>query len=88
MVLIMKFEKASRKSHYYDEDRIVIGDNYFMVMDGATPLLKTGIKPSEASWFVSFIKSHLAKNQENILEKLGYTEVYNLKEGIDKIWIR
>lgn len=70
MVLIMKFEKASRKSHYYDEDRIVIGDNYFMVMDGATPLLKTGIKPSEASWFVSFIKSHLAKNQENILEKL------------------
>ena len=29
-----------------------------------------------------------SKKAKNILEKLGYTEVYNLKEGIDKIWIR
>ena len=29
-----------------------------------------------------------SKKAKSILEKLGYSEVYNLKEGIDKIWIR
>ena len=28
-----------------------------------------------------------SKKAKEILEKLGYGEVYNLKEGIDKIWI-
>ena len=28
-----------------------------------------------------------SKKAKEILEKLGYSEVYNLKEGIDKIWI-
>ena len=29
-----------------------------------------------------------SKQAKEILEKLGYSEVYNLKEGIDKIWIK
>ena len=28
-----------------------------------------------------------SKKAKGILERLGYSEVYNLKEGIDKIWI-
>ncbi len=28
-----------------------------------------------------------SKKAKKILEKLGYTEVYNLKGGIDKIWV-
>ncbi len=28
-----------------------------------------------------------SKNAKNILEKLGYTNVYNLKNGIDKLWV-
>lgn len=28
-----------------------------------------------------------SKKAKEILERLGYSEVYNLKEGIDKIWI-
>lgn len=29
-----------------------------------------------------------SKKAKEILEKLGYKEVFNLKEGIDKLWIR
>ena len=29
-----------------------------------------------------------SKQAKEILENLGYSEVYNLKEGIDKIWIK
>lgn len=36
----MNIEKQTRKAHYYNEDRYVIGQTYYMVMDGATPLQK------------------------------------------------
>ena len=29
-----------------------------------------------------------SRQAKEILENLGYSEVYNLKEGIDKIWIK
>lgn len=67
----MIIQTKTRKAHYYNEDRIFIGENYFMVMDGATPLLKSGIKPTEASWFVSYIKKNLPKNCQNVVEKLN-----------------
>ena len=28
-----------------------------------------------------------SKRAKSILEKMGYTNVYNLKDGIDKIWV-
>ena len=37
----MKITTRTRKSHYWNEDRFVLGTNYFMVIDGATPLIKT-----------------------------------------------
>ena len=67
----MKITKAIRKSHRYNEDRIIIGDNYYIVCDGATPLYKSNIKPSEASWFVSFIKKNMPKKCNNVLEQLN-----------------
>lgn len=76
----MKLEKLIRKSHYYNEDRIVIGKNYFMVMDGATPLKKNGIKPTEAAWFVTFIKNLLPQTCNNIIEKLNEISVKSLQQ--------
>ena len=29
-----------------------------------------------------------SKEVKSILENMGYTEVYNLKDGIDKLWIK
>ena len=67
----MKIEKITRKCHYYNEDRYVIAKNYFMVMDGATPLIKNGILPSEASWFVSLVKKHLPDYCEDVISQLN-----------------
>ena len=88
----MKISKAIRKSHTYNEDRIIIGDNYCIVCDGATPLYKSNIKPSEAAWFVTFIKKHMPKkcnnviNELNKISKLAYLEYSkmnsNSKEGV------
>ncbi len=68
----MKVEKISRKSHYYNEDRFVVSNNFCMVLDGATALQKSNFfKPTEASWFVSFIKSSLQRKTDNVLNKLS-----------------
>lgn len=66
----MTIEKITRKSHYYNEDRFFIGKNYFMVMDGATPLIKNEISPTEASWFVSIIKKHLPNYTDSVIDEL------------------
>lgn len=82
----MKITKGIRKSHNYNEDKIIIGNNYFMVCDGATPLYKIGIKPTEAAWFVTYIKKHMPKNCNNVIEKLNdiskeaYKEFFKLNE--------
>jgi hypothetical protein len=36
----MKIYAKTRKSHFWNEDRFVIGDNFLMVIDGASPLIK------------------------------------------------
>lgn len=61
----MTVEYANKKSHKYDEDRIVIGNNFYMVIDGATPLEPNERKltPTEASWFVRFIKKELERKK-------------------------
>lgn len=76
----MIIEKANRRSRYYDEDRTIIGDNYAMVCDGATSLVKTNIKPTEASWFVSLIKKKLPKRSNNIIEDLASISKYAYSE--------
>ena len=50
-------------------------------MDGATPLIKNGIKPTEAVWFVSLIKKRLTKNCSNVIEKLNKISL----EAIEKL---
>ncbi len=70
----------TRKSHFYNEDRYLIYDNVFMVMDGATPLEKCDVKPSVASWFVSFVKKNLPKTKGNTMQRLEQVsrEAYQL----------
>lgn len=70
----MKVEKIIRKSHFYCEDRFVIKDNFYMVIDGATPLINDSknFKGSSASYFVSQIKKDLIKN-EDIFSSLSNT---------------
>ena len=67
----MIIEKKERKANRFNEDRIVIGKNYFLVIDGATPLVKNNVKPTEASWFAGFIKKNLKKNDGNLINKLN-----------------
>ena len=68
----MKVEKIIRKSHFYNEDRFVLGDNFYMVIDGATALQKTNLfKPTEASWFVSFVKQKLKGKKRGVYQKLS-----------------
>ncbi|MBE7090182.1 MAG: hypothetical protein E7362_05200 [Clostridiales bacterium] len=66
----MKISKLTRKSHRYNEDKIIIGDNYAMVLDGATPLCPLGISPSDASWLVSFVKDNLPKRCNDLESEL------------------
>ena len=41
-----------------------------MVLDGATPLKKSGIKPTSASWFANFVKTNLPKQRGTVLQRL------------------
>ena len=66
----MKITKGIRKSHRYNEDKIIIGKNYYMVCDGATPLFKSNIKPSEAAWFVNFIKDNMPYKCDDVIKQL------------------
>ena len=79
----MKIEKATRKSHFYNEDRYIVGDNYCMVLDGATSLVSSGIKPTEGSWFVSRIKQSLPQKCDNVIEKLEYISKKTYAEFIE-----
>lgn len=66
----MQVSFKTRKSRFYNEDRYIISDNLFMVLDGATPLCKTNIKPSSASWFVSFVKKNIVSEKGGINQRL------------------
>lgn len=67
----MKIEKLTRKSHYYNEDRFIIGQDFAMVVDGATSLESSGIKPSEACWLVNLLKKNILKEKGTIIERLN-----------------
>lgn len=75
----MKIFAKTRKSHYWNEDRFVLGRNYVMVIDGATPLLKSN-NFNEACWMVNYLKKHL-KNYDGPIKNRLVTlskEAYNL----------
>ena len=65
----MKITAKTRKSHYWNEDRFVIGKDFLMVIDGATPLIKKSIF-NEACWLVNYIKKNIEKYQGSIKERL------------------
>ena len=76
----MKLTAKTRKSHFWNEDRFVFGQDYFMVIDGATPLIKSN-KFNEACWMVKFLKHNLNKlsgpisDRLNILSKEGFHQL-------------
>ena len=79
----MKIVYKTRKSHSWNEDRYVIGDSFYMVIDGATPLIKNE-KMNLACWMVTYLKKHI--NRYNLpikerLEKLAKDAYFDL--GID-----
>lgn len=74
----MKITAKTRKSHYWNEDRFVLGKDYFMVIDGATPLIKTN-NFNEACWLVTYVKNQINKltgcieDRLNVLSKEGFS---------------
>ena len=48
----------TRKSHSWNEDRYIIGDSFYIVIDGATPLIKKE-KMNLACWMVSYVKKYI-----------------------------
>lgn len=65
----MNIYPKTRKSHYWNEDRFIIGKNYAVVIDGATPLKKSR-SFNEAHWMVNYIKKHFNRYQGNVKYKL------------------
>lgn len=69
----MNIYPKTRKSHYWNEDRFIIGKNYAVVIDGATPLKKSR-SFNEANWMVDYIKKHFNRYKgcvKNRLERLS-----------------
>ena len=46
------------------------------------------VKSTEDTIILYCSSGSRSRQAKEILENLGYSEVYNLKEGIDKIWIK
>ena len=63
----MKITSKTRKSHY--EDRYIISDDFLMVIDGATPLIKSN-NFNEACWMVNYIKKNINKYKGKVLDRL------------------
>ncbi|MBQ8293149.1 MAG: hypothetical protein IJX78_05060 [Bacilli bacterium] len=76
----MKILAKTRKSHFWNEDRFVLGKNYAMVIDGATPLLKSN-HFNEACWMVNYLKKRLnkldgpIKNRLMVLSKEAFVQI-------------
>ena len=65
----MKVFAKTRKSHYWNEDRFIIGKDFYIVIDGATPLKKIG-DFNLACWMVKYIKKHINKYDGSIKSRL------------------
>lgn len=68
----MNITSFTRKSHYYNEDRFVVGQNYVLVLDGATSLQPSDKKPTSGSWLAKFIKNHLKRHETDIISSLHH----------------
>ena len=79
----MKILAKTRKSHFWNEDRFVIGKNYYMVIDGATPLIKEN-NFNEACWMVNFIKKNIDKYNGPIKNRLYELSI----EGYNKLPVK
>ena len=81
----MKITAKTRKSHFWNEDRFVLGKDYFMVIDGATPLIKVN-NFNEACWLVTYLKENINKLTGSIEERLNILskEGFNLLPVITK----
>lgn len=65
----MIINKITRKSHAWNEDRYVIGKDFYLVIDGATPLIKDN-KQNLACLMVKYIKDNINKYQGRVKERL------------------
>ena len=65
----MTINKLSRKSRKLNEDRFIIGKDFYLVIDGATPLIKTS-NINLAHQMVSYIKKNITKEKGSLKEKL------------------
>lgn len=65
----MVITPKTRKSHYWNEDRFIVGKDFLMVIDGATPLLKQN-DFNEACWMVNYMKKNINKYSGPIIERL------------------
>lgn len=65
----MILKALTRKSHAWNEDRFICGDNYWIVIDGATPLIKAKGK-NLARYMVSYVKKHIGKYDGRIKDRL------------------
>ncbi len=67
----MYIEKLTRKSHQYNEDRFLIQKDFIMVMDGATSLIKSNLRPTSGSYLVNKVKNDLPKLKGDIETRLN-----------------
>ena len=67
----MKIKKYTRKSHYYNEDRYIVTNDFIMVIDGATSLEKSNLKPTSGAYLVSYLKKELPKLNGSVIERLN-----------------
>lgn len=65
----MKINKITRKSHAWNEDRFVIGKDFYLVIDGATPLIKDKDR-NLACLMVKYIKENISKYKGRVKERL------------------
>ena len=77
----MKVFCETRKSHAWNEDRFILGDDYFLVIDGATPLIKEG-NVNLACYMVSYIKKHINSLEGSLKERLEHLSM-KLKEELN-----
>lgn len=65
----MNIITRSRKSHQWNEDRFIVGDSYYMVIDGASPLIKNE-KMNLTCWMVTYLKKYINRYTGPIKERL------------------
>ncbi|MGN0812413.1 MAG: hypothetical protein ACI4MQ_02765 [Candidatus Coproplasma sp.] len=66
----MQTTSKTRKAHYWNEDRFINGKDYFIVIDGATPLTNVH-QFNEARWFVDYLKRNINRYKGRVNYKLS-----------------